>query len=168
MNVENIEYKSNKKEENNSFESIKKDLELFPTILKFFQSIHIEELKINDNQFKILLDNDDLYLDNKYINIASKIDTSSSQINLELYSLYLKDIDILFDGKVIIDYFNEKINYVGNIFYQDIETNLNLEMTKKLAKFYLESKPFKSLKFIKSHLELSEIAEAWMYDNVQR
>lgn len=167
LNVENIEYKSNKKEENNSFESIKKDLELFPTILKFFQSIHIEELKINDNQFKILLDNDDLYLDNKYINIASKIDTSSSQINLELYSLYLKDIDILFDGKVIIDYFNEKINYVGNIFYQDIETNLNLEMTKKLAKFYLESKPFKSLKFIKSHLELSEIAEAWMYDNVQ-
>ena len=167
LDVENIEYKSDKQGENNSIDSIKKDLELFPTILKLFQSIHIESLKINDNQFKILFDNDDLYLDNKYVNIASKINVSSNQISLDLYSLYLKDADILFDGKVIIDYFDEKINYIGDIYYQDIQTNLNLEMTKKLAKFYLQSKPFKSLKFIKPHLELSEIAEAWMYDNVE-
>lgn len=167
LNIENIEYKSNKQEENNSFDSVKKDLELFPTILKLFQNIHIESLKINDNQFKILFDNDDLYLDNKYINIASKVDISSNQINLDLYSLYLKDVGILFDGKVIINYFDEKINYIGNIYYQDLQTNLNLEMTKKLAKFYLQSEPFKSLKFIKPYLELSEVAEAWMYDNVE-
>ena len=34
LDVENIEYKSDKQGENNSIDSIKKDLELFPTILK--------------------------------------------------------------------------------------------------------------------------------------
>ena len=35
------------------------------------------------------------------------------------------------------------------------------------AKFYLSSEPFKSLKFLKKYLQLDEVAEAWMYDNVQ-
>lgn len=167
MNIENIEYKSKKTQSTNSFEDLKKNIELLPKVLKFFQEIKINKLKIDDNEFEIVLNDEILYLDNKYINLSSKIDVISNQVVFELYSLYFKDVDLLLDGKVKIDYFNEKLNYYGKFYYQDIQSNINVEMTKDLVKFYLISEPFKSLKFLKKFLDLDEVAEAWMYDNVQ-
>ncbi|MDD2896009.1 MAG: AsmA-like C-terminal domain-containing protein [Aliarcobacter sp.] len=167
MNIENIEYKSIKTQTTNSFEDLKKNIELLPKVLKFFQEIRINKLKVDDNEFEIVLNDEILYLDNKYINLSSKIDTISNQVVFELYSLYLKDVDLLFDGKVKIDYFNEKLNYYGKFYYQDIQSNINVEMTKDIAKFYLVSEPFKSLKFLKKFLKLDAVAESWMYDNVE-
>jgi hypothetical protein len=167
LNIENIELKSKKTETTSSFDELKKDLESLPMILKLFQKIDIERLKIADNEFKIILDEDTLYLDNKFVNISSKIDISSSQVTFDLNSLYLKDVELLFDGKIKVDYFNEKMDYFGNFYYQDIQSHINVEMTKKLAKFYLVSEPFKSLKFLKKIVTLAPEAEAWMYDNVE-
>ena len=167
LNIENIELKSKKTETTSSFDELKKDLESLPMILKLFQKIDIERLKIADNEFKIILDEDTLYLDNKFVNISSKIDISSSQVTFDLNSLYLKDVELLFDGKIKVDYFNEKMDYFGKFYYQDIQSNINVEMTKKLAKFYLVSEPFKSLKFLKKIVTLAPEAEAWMYDNVE-
>ncbi len=167
MNIENIEYKSKKTQTTNSIEEIKRSIELLPKVLKLFEKIEISRLKIDDNEFEIILNDEILYLDNKYINLSSKIDTNSNQVVFDLYSLYLKDLNLLFDGKVKLDYFNEKLNYYGKFYYQDLESNLNVEMTKEIAKFYLVSEPFKSLKFIKEFLHLPVIAEEWMYDNVE-
>ena len=167
LNIENIEYKSKKSETKSSFDDLKQNISLLPNVLKLFQSINIQRLKIDDNEFKIILDNDNLYLDNKFINISSKFDISSNQVVFELYSLYLKDIELMLDGKVKVDYFNEKLNYYGKAYYQDIQGDINIEVTKKLAKFYLVSEPFKSLKFLKRFLDLPIIAEEWMYDNVE-
>ena len=167
LNIENIELKSEKTKTSSSFEDLKKDLESLPMILNLFQKIDIERLKVGDNEFKIILDEDTLYLDNKFVNISSKIDISSKQVSFDLYSLYLKDIELLLDGKIKVDYFNEKIDYFGKFYYQDIESHINVEITKKLAKFYLTSEPFKSLKFLKKFVKLDSEAESWMYDNVE-
>ena len=167
LDIDYIEYKSEKTKTSNSFEELKNSIELLPKVLKIFQKIKINKIKIDDNEFEIILNDEILYLDNKYINIASKIDTISNQVVFELYSLYLKDLDFLFDGKVKIDYFNEKLNYYGNFYYENLQSNINVEMNKKIAKFYLVSQPFKSLKFLKNFLHLDPIAESWMYDNVQ-
>ena len=167
LNIGNVEILSKKSNESTSFENIKKELEFFPKVLALFQSIDIERLKIANNEFKIIFNENNLYLDNKYMNISSNVDISSKQIVFELYSLYLKDVDILFDGKIKIDYFNEKLDYFGNIYYKDMQSSLTLDMNKKLAKFYLESKPFKNLHFLKQYLSLPTVAEEWMYDNVE-
>ncbi len=167
MNIENIEYKSIKTQTTNSVEEIKKSIELLPKVLKFFERIEISRLKIDDNEFEIILNDEILYLDNKFINLSSKIDINSNQVVFDLYSLYLKDLGVLFEGEVKLDYFNEKLNYFGKFYYEDLQSNLNVEMTKEIARFYLVSEPFKSLKFIKKFLHLPEIAEEWMYDNVE-
>ena len=98
MNIENIEYKSKKTETTNSIEEIKKSIELLPKVLKFFERIEISRLKIDDNEFEIILNDEILYLDNKYINLSSKIDINSNQVVFDLYSLYLKDLGVLFEG----------------------------------------------------------------------
>ena len=167
LNIENIEYSSKKSESKSSFENIKKDIELLPTVLKLFQSIEVKKLKIGEEEFKIVLNEKELYLDNKFVNLSSKIDTSSNSISFDLHSLYLKDIKLKFDGKIKIDYFNEKLNYFGNFYYEDIKSSLNLEMNKEIAKFYLVSEPFENLKFLKNFLDLPLVAEEWMYDNVE-
>lgn len=167
LNIEDIKFTFNKSESKSSFEDIKKNIELLPTVLKLFQSIEVDRLKIGENEFKIVLNDKELYLDNKFVNLSSKIDTSSNTISFDLHSLYLKDIKLKFDGKVKIDYFNEKLNYFGNFYYEDIKSSLNLEMNKEIAKFYLVSEPFKNLKFLKNFLNLPLVAEEWMYDNVE-
>ena len=103
LDIGNIEYISKKSKINNSFEDLKKDIQLLPQILKLFQNINIEKLKIDGNEFKIILNENDLYLDNKFVNISSKIDISSKQITFDLYSLYLKDLALFFDGKIKVD-----------------------------------------------------------------
>ena len=167
LDIENIEYKSKKSQVKSSFEDLKKNIDLLPTVLKIFQRIHIERLKIDDNEFTIVLDNKNLYLDNKFVNISSKVDYISNQVVFDLYSLYLKDIELLIDGKIKLDYFKENINFYGGYLYKDLQGKANVELDKKLAKFYLDSKPFKSLKFLKKFINLPVVAESWMYDNVQ-
>ncbi|MBP7769582.1 MAG: AsmA-like C-terminal domain-containing protein [Aliarcobacter sp.] len=167
LEIKNIEYKSKKSASENTLEDLKKNLSMLPNILKMFQSINIERLKIEDNEFTIVLNNEDLYLDNKFINISSKLDISSNQVVLNLHSIYFKELELVLDGKLKIDYFKEKMNYFGTAYYGDIQSNINLEMDKKLAKFYLNSEVFENLKFLKKFINLPPIAEEWMYDNVE-
>ena len=154
LDIENIEYKSKKSQVNSSFEDLKKNIDILPNVLKIFQRIHIERLKIDDNEFTIVLDNENLYLDNKFVNISSKVDFISNQVVFDLYSLYLKDVGLLIDGKLKLDYFKEQINFYGGYFYEDLEGKANIEMNKKLANFYLDSQDFKSLKFLKKYIKL--------------
>ena len=167
LEIKNIEYKSKKTTSKSTLEDLEKNLSMLPNILKMFQSINIERLKIEDNEFTIVLNNEDLYLDNKFINISSKLDISSSQVVLNLHSIYFKELELVLDGKLKIDYFKEKMNYFGTAYYGDIQSNINLEMDKKLAKFYLNSEVFENLKFLKKFINLPPIAEEWMYDNVE-
>lgn len=167
LDIENIEYKSKKSQVKNSYEDLKKNIDLLPNVLKFFQKIHVERLKIDDNEFTIVLDSEKLYLDNKFVNISSKVDFISNQVVFDLYSLYLKDVGLLIDGKIKLDYFKEQINFYGRYFYKDLEGKANIELNKKLANFYLDSQDFKSLKFLKKYIKLPTIAESWMYDNVE-
>jgi len=167
VDIENIEYKSKKSKVKNSFEDIKQNIDHLPNLLKIFQRIHVERLKIDGNEFTLSLNEEALYLDNKFINLSSKVKFLSNQVVFDLYSLYLKDVEVLFDGKVKLDYFKEQLNIFGKYFYKDIEGQINLEMNDKLAQFYLNSNSFKSLKFIKKFTRLPKEAEAWMYDNVE-
>lgn len=167
VDIDNIEIKSKKSKVKNSYDDLEKNIELLPKVLKYFKYIHVERLKIDGNEFTISMNDKAIYLDNKFINISSKIDFSSHQVVFDLYSLYLKDIKLMFDGKLKVDYFNEKLDHFGRYYYQDLEGELKLEMTPKIANFYLNSESFKSLKFLKKFFRLSSEAEAWMYDNVK-
>ncbi|UTJ05427.1 AsmA-like C-terminal domain-containing protein [Arcobacter roscoffensis] len=166
VDIENIEYKSKKSQVTSSFEDLKKNIELLPNILKIFKKVHIERLKIDGNEFTVSINEEAIYLDNKYVNFSSKFNFIAHQVVFDMYSLHLKDLDLLLDGKVKIDYFNEKLDYFGKYYYQDVNGELKLEMTDKIAQFYINSNKFKSLSFLKEFFRLSVDAEDWMYENV--
>ena len=167
VDIENIEIKSKKSKVKNSYEDLKKNIELLPTVLKIFKQIDVRRLKIDGNEFTIALNEESLYLDNKFINVSSSLDFISNQVVFDLYSLYLKDIDLMLNGKVKVDYFNEELDLIGKYFYKDLEGNITLDMNEKIANFSLNSQEFESLKFLKKFFRLSPVAEAWMYDNVE-
>ena len=75
-----------------SVEDIKKNLDILPIVLKWFQSINIEKLSINDNIVKIVLNKDILSVENKFFLLDSKIDVLSKEVLLDINNLYLKDI----------------------------------------------------------------------------
>ena len=80
LSMENLEYKSEKTMTNSSIEDIKKNLDILPIVLKWFQSINIEKLSINDNIVKIVLDEDILSVENKFFLLDSKLDVLSKEI----------------------------------------------------------------------------------------
>ena len=166
LNIENIEYKSEKTMTNSSIEDIKKNLDILPFVLKWFQSIDIEKLSINDNIVKIVLNKDILSVENKFFLLDSKIDVLSKEVFLDINNLYLKDYNILFKGKAKIDYFDEELKYFGDIYYQDLIVSGNIDITKDRVNFFIKSEFFKNLHFLKKYLDLPEVANSWMYDNV--
>lgn len=168
VSIEKLELKSKKSQVESSFENIKKDIELFPKVLKIFQQIDIKNLSIDGNEFNIFLKDDVLYLDNKFLNLSANLDISSSQNTLDLYSLYLKDFDVLLMGKIKLDYFKEEIKYHGDIHYKDIVLQSNVDATKDKIKFFTRSSYLENLHFLKEFLpDLPKEAKEWMYDNVK-
>lgn len=167
VSVEKIEYKSKKSEVKNSFEDLKRNITLLPKLVSLFQKIDIERLKIDGNEFTISFNNNSLYLDNKFVNISSKVKFVSDKVIFDLYSLYLKDVKLLLDGKIKLDYDKEKLNLLGKYYYKDIKGSLNVDINQKKVSFYLDSEKIRNLKFLKEFFRLPLIAESWMYDNVQ-
>lgn len=166
VKIDSVEFTSKKSEAKSSIEDIKKNIELLPKVMSFFQEIDIKNLKIDGNEFYIFIDNDELYLDNKFINLVSSINKVSKQVEFDLKSLYLKDYGVLFQGLVKLDYFKNEIKYFGDIHYEGVVARTNIDITKDKLKFFSRSEYFKNLYFLKKFLDLPQTANEWMYENV--
>ena len=138
VKVDKIEFTSKKSEVKSSIEDLKKNIELLPSIMNFFQEVDIKNLKIDGNEFSIFIDNDDLYLDNKFVNIVSTLNRASKQLEFNVKSLYLKDYNVLFEGFIELDYFKNEIKYFGDIHYEGIISKTNIDISKDKLKFIRE------------------------------
>ena len=167
VDVKKIIIKSKKTQATNSIEDLKKEFQLFPTVIKFFQKIDIDRLIINDNEFVIKFNNEFLYLDNKFINLSTKLNFYSNQVIFDLYSLYLKDLKVTLLGKIKLDYFNEKLDFYGDYIYENLKGNIKIDVKNNILTTYLNSQSFEGLGFLKKYLHLSAIANSWIYDNVK-
>lgn len=150
-----------------SYEDLVVNIKKIPTILKFFETIHIESLLIDGNRFKIIFDDNHIYLDNKFLNLSSKYTKAANQINLQLYSLYLKDINLLFEGKIKLDYFSNVASFYGDFALgENLKGELNTQLSKESIDFFVKTQETNNIRFLKEFFRLDEVAESWMYDNV--
>jgi hypothetical protein len=151
----------------NATNDIKKHIHYIPTLLTVFQKIDIESLKIKNNEFTITIDESIFYIDNKFINIAAKPVLEDKTVTLNLYSLFLKDYDLLFDGLLKANLTTNDMLFSGNILYKEMEMNLNAQTNEEVIDFVIKSdKTFENLHFIKDFVRLHPSIEEWMYDNV--
>ncbi|WP_164968107.1 YhdP family protein [Arcobacter sp. CECT 8986] len=166
VNIKQLTFKPKKTTTKSSFDDIKANIKKFPTLLKYFQKIDIERLVIADNEFSLYFDKKQLYLDNKYVNLSTKVRIYSKSIYFDLYSLYLKDVDVLLRGSFKLDLFKEIATFVGNYSYKDIDGDFNVQANKDYIDFYVNTKDVENIKFVKDFVNLPKTAEEWMYDNV--
>ncbi|NQY95132.1 MAG: hypothetical protein HRT43_13295, partial [Campylobacteraceae bacterium] len=150
----------------NSLENIKKDVYKIPLYLDYFQKIHVEKLKIDNNEFVIDINNDIFFLDNKFINISAKPIFNKDKISLELYSLYLKDKNILLTGDILIDYTKEEMLFNGAYSRNDLTGSLVFKADNTYFDFRIDSSELNDIKFVKDFVSLDETIEQWMYENV--
>lgn len=165
VSIEDIKVNKQSKVETTR-EDVKAIISKVPTILKYFEKIDIESLVIQGNHFKIQYDNEFVYLDNKYVNLSSKYSVAGDTMQLDLYSIYLKEQDALFVGKLKLDYFKDIINFFGKYSYQGVSGELNFEVTDDFIDFFVTSEEIKNIKPLKSLFRLDKVAEDWMYKNV--
>lgn len=152
-----------------SLEEIKYRFLQIPKILDLFEKIDIKRVKLKNNQFTILIDKDELYIDNNSINISANLNFKDSNLHMQVHSLYLKDLNLTFYGQSKIDASKEIINFFGHVDMDYVNAELNLNLEKNILQFYTNTtNSIKSLKFLKKLFRLeSSVAEAWMYDNVE-
>ncbi|WP_265936788.1 YhdP family protein, partial [Malaciobacter mytili] len=166
VDIKQLKYESKKSQVNNSIEDLKTNIKKLPSLLKYFQEINIDSLKINDNEFTIFFNERHLYLDNKHINLSTKVEVHSQTIKLNLYSLYLKDLKILLNGKFKVNMYKEVANFVGDYAYKDLSGEFNIQADEKFIDFYVNTNEVKDIKFVRDFVRLPAEAEKWMYDNV--
>lgn len=168
LRIDEIVIKDKKTKVHSSFEDVKSLLNKAPMVLSLFQHINIETMKIADNKFKIKLDNDYIYVDNKFVNIASQYSQVGDLLKLDIYSIYLKDIDLLLLGKMKVNFDNNILVFLGKYDYKGLATGeLNIQSNKEELDFFINSSELANIKFLKNYISLDKIAESWMYDNVQ-
>ena len=168
LQIDEIVIKDKKTKVHSSFEDIKSLLSSAPYILDLFQKIDIEDMEIADNRFKIRFDDEYIYVDNKFVNIASKYSKIGDLLKLDIYSIYLKDIDLLLLGNIKLDFDNNILVFLGNYAYKDLaDGELNIQANKEELDFFINSGEMKNIKFLKNYVSLDKIAESWMYDNVE-
>ena len=167
VEVEEILFEAKKSNVESSSDDIQKNISKLPTIIKFFQKIDIERLKIKDNEFTIVLNDKHLYLDNKFVNLSADLQFAGSEIMLDVYSVYLKDLKLALLGRSKVNISKKVLNFFGTYVYGELEGELNVQLTEEIFDFYVNStSKIKSLKFLKEFFRLDSTAEAWMYDNV--
>ncbi|WP_428026710.1 AsmA-like C-terminal domain-containing protein [Arcobacter sp.] len=168
LQIDELVIKDKKTKVQSSFEDIKSILNKTPMVLSMFERIDIETIKIADNIFKIRLDNDFIYLDNKFINVASQYSKTGDLLNLDVYSIYLKDINLLLLGKIKLDFDNNILVFLGKYLYKDLVSgDLNIQSNKEELDFFINSGEMANIKFLKNYFRTDKIAESWMYDNVE-
>jgi hypothetical protein len=168
LRIDEIDLKNKKTKVHNSYEDIKSIISKAPMILSLFQNIDIETMKIADNTFKIRLDDDYIYIDNKFVNIASQYSKVGNSLKLNVYSIYLKDLDLLLLGKIKLDFDNNRLVFLGNYDYENVASGkLNIQSDKNMLDFFINTGEMKNIKFLKKYVSLDKIAESWMYDNVK-
>lgn len=161
-----IEFNLQNKTDISSIEDIKDYLELLPNILNVFQKVDIKELKIDGEIFNILLDNNVLDINNNHFKLISNFEQASKQLTLNIDILNLKDFNTTLKGKLKLDYFNNELKYFGNVFYDNLQTDANIDISDNKIKFFVRSEYFENLHFLKKFLNLPNTANLWMYDNV--
>jgi len=151
-----------------SSEDLKKRFLQVPKILDYFEKIDIERLKIKNNELTILIDKEEFYIDNKDMNISANLKFIDDELHMQLYSLYVKDLNLTLFGESKVDASKGVINFFGYFNKDNIDGELNLNITENILDFYVNtSHSIKSIGFLKEMFRLDEVAEAWMYDNVE-
>lgn len=168
LDIGQVRYLSKAKVNTNLSDEFKKNLNLLPKLLKLFQNIKIDSLKVNDEEFSIIFGDDRLLIDNRFMNLSSSVSSSSNTIFLDLHSLYLKEQKLFFNGKAKINYFTKDLSFYGNLHFENFDSNLIIiDITPQKIKVYLESQFFENLNFLKNFINLPEVANEWMYENVK-
>lgn len=151
-----------------SVEDLKERFLQVPEILDYFEKIDIKRLKVKDNELTLLIDNEEFYLNNKDINISANLKFVDDELHMQLYSLYVKKLNLTLFGESKVDASKGIINFFGYFNKDNVDGELNLNITEDILDFYVNtSHSIKSISFLKEMFRLDKIAEAWMYDNVE-
>ncbi len=150
----------------NSLDDIQKDLEYIPILKQYFTLIDIKDLIIGSQHMIVSYNDENIYFDNNLVNISVKPEFSKNTINLNLYSLYLKDYKMMFDGEIKLDLKKESSFLTGNFYYKELQGTINSIANKKQIEFHIDSSSMKNIRFVKDFIRLHKIIESWMYDNI--
>lgn len=161
-----FDYISSKEEV--STEDLKKRFLQVPKILDYFEKIDIKRLKVKNNEITILIDKEEIYVDTKDINVSANLKFVDEELQMQIYSIYAKDLNLTLYGESTVNASKGIIKFFGYFNKDDMDGELNLNLTEELLDFYVNTThSIKSLKFLKKIFRLDEVAEAWMYDNVE-
>lgn len=168
LKTQNLVIHTKNSKEKSSIKDVQQLLSNLEYLLILFDKIEVKELKINDNLVVVDLDRNHLFIDNKYVNISSDLEVENNIINLNLYSLYLKDMNLTFFGDIKIDLEKESAEFSGEYIYKNVEGSLKAQADENFFDFDINvDKQIDSISFLKDFFRLDETAEEWMYDNVK-
>lgn len=166
VQIEEIELPTTTSSEN-SINDVKKHIQHVPFLLTVFQKINIESLKVKNNEFTIAIDDEIFYIDNKFINLSAKPVISEDVVVLNLYSLFLKDYNILFDGLLKANLQTDDMLFSGRLIYKDLDIELKAQTNEDVIDFVIKSNnELKNIHYVKDFIDLHETIEEWMYKNV--
>ncbi len=160
----------NKNKASSSIKEIKNILTYIPYLNKFFDSISIRSVKLDDKEIKLLYKDNIFYIDSNFLSINSTIHPWKNSIEIKIKQMNLKDYKVKLKGNLNLNLDKKSFIFQGNFSTFNIVGNLNLSYEDSILNYKLSTKKFNTLKpfmdFLSKKIALREIISAWIYKRI--
>ena len=156
-------------EENNtsSLDDLHEYIQKIPLIQKYVKSVDIRQLYVGNQTYIIQFDNQNIYVDSDQFNISLRPNFNNDVLNLQLYSLFIKEQELLFEGSIRYDLAKNNSLFDGKYFYHNLQGSITSIIDSDFINFHINSSTLQDITFIKDFVRLDKEIESWMYDNVK-
>lgn len=129
INLENVQIpiKRNSNENKDPKEEILKISKKIVWLDRLFEKIDIKNLKLLDEILNIKFENDNFFIDTKYIKLNSEITPVKGGAKVNFKDVFVKDYDINASGILNADLVKNIYDFNGTILAPQLKANLNLD-----------------------------------------
>lgn len=162
--------KKTKIAKDNSKDEFSDLIKKIPLIYKYFKTIDVKNLNLQNNHVDVLFHDDIFFVDTKYLELNTKISNENKKLKLLVKTLSLKDFNLTLSGDVIGDIKAKTATFDGRFQTFNIKGDMSLKVDNSMVYYKLSTDDFTTLapfmKGLGKKVHIEKEANDWIYKKI--
>lgn len=148
-------------------------IKYFPYLNQLFSKIVIQKLFFNNETLFLSYENNSFSIKTEHISTHFQLEpTDTHRFDVTLSETFLKDFELILEGKASIDLENKRHSFEGTYNVMGLKGIALLDIKNTLLSYHLQSDTFTNVElsnvmnFIAPKVELDPLAKAWIHENI--
>ncbi len=150
-----------------SFQHIDRTFKSIKYVLTFFNYIELNKIHFENNQYKVIVADNTIYISNNLYEIAGNVEKVGKKLVADVSMLYIKKENIHMLGNLTYYLKKDKLETSGSFDAYNIKGNFAAKKEGNEINFAIKSNKFTDLKTLIGRVPLNKSIKSWIVDKVQ-